>query len=213
MLANKLFVATACMLMLLISGCMGKVRYPTYYTLSIAPAMKPDPGAPHWKAAVAVRRFETPAYLRQGRIVYRETPDQIGFYEYHRWATDPGAAISTAVLDSLRANHWFSVVGPYGSEQRTDYLLTGRVERLDEIDYGGRVRVEARLSAELTNMRTGAIVWTGSANQASNVDTRNVNSVVTEMNTAVQGSIQQLLASMQEQLSSAGAATREQSAD
>jgi ABC-type uncharacterized transport system auxiliary subunit len=140
--------------------------------------------------------------------VYRETPDQIGFYEYHRWATDPGAAISTAVVDSLRANHWFSLVGPYGSEQRPDYLLTGRVERLDEIDYGGRVRVEARLSAELTNMRTGAVVWSGSANQRSNVDTRNVNSVVTEMNTAVQESIQRLLTGMQEQLSNTRAATR-----
>ena len=81
----------------------------------------------------------------------------------------------------------FSLVGPYDLEQRPDYLLTGRAMRLDEIGYGGRVRVEARLSAELTNMRTGVVVWTRSANQISNVDTRNVNSVVTEMNTAVQG--------------------------
>src|ERR1700741_1890914 len=138
MLANKLFVATACMLMLLISGCMGKVRYPTYYTLSIAPAMKPDPGAPHWKAAVAVRRFETPAYLRQGRIVYREAPDEIGFYEYHRWAAEPSTAVTTGVSDSPRAGHLFASVGPYASEQRPDYLLTGRLGRLDEIDYGRR---------------------------------------------------------------------------
>ena len=44
-------------------------------------------------------------------------------------------------------------------------LLTGRLERLDEIDYGGGVRVEARLSAELTNLRTGIIAWTGSASE------------------------------------------------
>jgi uncharacterized lipoprotein YmbA len=205
---NALLTTAVCILLLPICGCTGKVRYPNYYSLSI-PQAPPLETATAWQpGTLAVRRFETPAYLRQGRIVYRETPDQIGFYEYHRWATDPGAAISMAVLDSLRANHWFRLVGPYDSEQRPDYLLTGRVERLDEIDYGGRVRVEARLSAELTNMRTGVVVWTGSANQTSNVDTRNVNSVVTEMNAAVQGSIQRLLAGMQEQLSSTRSATR-----
>ena len=205
---NALEIAAVSILLLPVCGCAGKVQYPNYYSLSIPPA-PPLETASAWQAGtLAVRRFETPAYLRQGRIVYRETPDQVGFYEYHRWAADPGAAISTAVVDSLRANRWFSLVGPYDSEQRPDYLLTGRVERLDEIDYGGRVRVEARLSAELTNMRTGAIVWSGSANQTSNVDTRNINSVVNEMNTAVQGSIQRLLAGMQEQLSSTRSAMR-----
>jgi uncharacterized lipoprotein YmbA len=205
---KSLAIANACACMLLMAACAGKVRYPNYYSLSIPPAPMADPPAARQPATLAVRRFETPAYLRQGRIVYREAPDEIGFYEYHRWAADPGTAVTTAVIDSLRSSDLFSSVGPYASEQRPDYLLTGRVERLDEIDYGGRVRVEARLSAELTNMRTGAVVWTGSANQTSNVDTRNVNSVVSEMNTAVQGSIQRLLAGMQVQLSSTGAATR-----
>jgi hypothetical protein len=30
--------------------------------------------------------------------------------------------------------------------------MTGRLGKLDEIDYGGEVRVEAKLSAELTNL-------------------------------------------------------------
>ena len=199
--ANKLVVATACMLMLLISGCMGKVRYPTYYTLSIAPAMKPDPGAPHWKAAVAVRRFETPMYLRQGRIVYREAADQIGFYEYRRWAADPGATVTTALIDALRSANAFSTVAPYDGQDRPDYLITGRLEKLDEIDYGGHVRVEAKLSAVLTNLRTGAVVWSGDAAEASNVDKREVNSVVTEMNHALGGGINELVNNMEQQSS------------
>ena len=205
---NTLITTAVSILLLPICGCMGKVRYPNYYSLSIPSAPALETAAASQTGTLAVGRFETPPYLRQGRIVYRETPDQIGFYEYHRWATDPGVAISTAVVYSLRANHSFSLVGPYDSGQRPDYLLTGRVERLDEIDYGGRVRVEAKLSAELTNVRTGAVVWSGSANQTSNVDTLNVNSVVTEMDTAVQESIRQLLGGMQEQLSRTGSGTR-----
>ncbi len=201
-------LVTTCTCALLLSGCAGKVRYPNYYALSIAPAAQADPPVSRQSATLAVRRFETPAYLRQGRIVYRESPDQIGFYEYHRWASDPGAAVTTALIDSLRSSHLFASVGPYASEQRPDYLLTGRLERLDEIDYGGGVKVEARLSAELTNLRTGAVVWTGDASQTSKVDQRNVSSVVSEMNAALQVSIQRLLKGMHEQVSSAEAAAR-----
>ena len=69
-------------LTLLIAGCSGAVRQPTYYSLALAPQTDTvrDP-LPH-PVTVAVRQFETPAYLRQGRIVYREHPEQIGFYEY-----------------------------------------------------------------------------------------------------------------------------------
>ena len=60
---------------LLMSGCAGKVRYPDYYTLAIAPTQKPALNdAARQSASVAVRLFDTPAYLRQGRIVYRQTP-------------------------------------------------------------------------------------------------------------------------------------------
>jgi ABC-type uncharacterized transport system auxiliary subunit len=203
---KNIALAGACAL--LISGCAGKIRYPNYYSLSFPSAPTIAEPTVRQPAILVVRKFETPAYLRQGRIVYRENPDQIGFYEYHRWATEPGATVTTAMLDSLRSSHLFASVGPYDSEQRPDYMLTGRLERLDEIDYGDGVRVEASLSAELTNLRTGAVVWTGDATETSKVDRRNVSSVVAEMSTAVQASIQRLLASMQEQMSSTEAATR-----
>jgi ABC-type uncharacterized transport system auxiliary subunit len=206
--AKKLAVVTVCTLMLLISGCMGKVRYPTYYTLSTAPAIKPDPSTPRWKAAVAVRRFETPMYLRQGRIVYRETPDQIGFYDYHRWAADPGVTVTTEFIDSLRSANAFTTVVPYNGQDRPNFLITGRLEQLDEIDYGSGVRVEAKLSAVLTNLRTGVIVWSGDATETSNVDKRDVNSVVAEMSRTVQTNIDRLVGNMEQQISGVDVSVR-----
>src|SRR5438128_7096321 len=95
---------------LLIAGCAGKVRYPKYYTLDIAPPLQPAPDAARLTAAVAVRRFETPAYLRQGRIVYREAPEAVDFYEYHRWAADPGPTVTTGMIASIRSAGLFSFV-------------------------------------------------------------------------------------------------------
>jgi ABC-type uncharacterized transport system auxiliary subunit len=205
---KTLAIATACTLTLLIAGCSGKVRYPSYHTLSIAPSLKSDASVTPRPVSLAVRRSETPAYLRQGRIVYSEAPGEIGFYEYHRWAADPGATVTTAVVDSLRSSHMFSFVAPYDGPDRPDYLLTGRLVKLDEIDYGGGVKVEAKLSAELTNLRTGAVVWTGDAAETSKVDCRDVNSVVNEMSHALQGSIDRLLESMEQQVSGANVSAR-----
>jgi ABC-type uncharacterized transport system auxiliary subunit len=198
---KMLSIAMACTFTLLISGCLGKTRYPNYYTLSIAPPLKSDVKSTHPPIAVAVRRFETPAYLRQGRLVYSKAPGEIGFYEYHRWAVDPGAAVTTAFVESLRSGKLFSSAAPYDGQASADYLLTGRLEKLDEVDYGGGVRVEAKLSAELTNLRTGAVVWTGGADETSRVESRDVNSVVAEMSRALQGSIDRLVTGMEQRVS------------
>jgi len=205
MTTKTLVYISACAVTLLLAGWGGKILYPKYYALEIPPTPRPALSTEATDDArqtvtVAVRQFETPAYLRRGRIVYRPAPEEIGFYEYHRWADDPGATVTTAVIDSLRSSRLFSFVTPYDGHNRQDYLLSGQLERLEEIDYGGDVRVEAKLSAESVNTRTGATMWTGDASETLRVDTRNVNSVVVEMSHAVQRSIDQLVASLDQQL-------------
>ncbi len=197
---NSLMSMSACAVLLLTSGCGARVRYPSYYTLELPPAPPPAASAARLPATLAVRRFETPTYLRQGRIVYRQAPEEVGFYEYRRWAADPAETVTAAVIDSLRAARLFSFVKRYDGQNQQDYLLLGRLERLEEIDYGGGVRVAAKLSAELVNLRAGTTVWTGDAEETLPVDTRNVNSVVAAMSQAVQKSINRIVASLDQQL-------------
>src|SRR5262245_22865293 len=185
-----------CALALLIAGCAGRVKYPKYYTLDITPALQPAPDSARLPAAVAVRRFETPAYLRQGRIVYREAPEAVDFYEYHRWAADPGPTVTNAVIESMRSARLFTFVKSYDGDEKPDYLMTGRLQKLDEVDYGGAVRVEAKLSAELVDARNGAIVWAGDAVAALNVESNNVNSVVAAMSRALQINIDRLVSDL-----------------
>ncbi len=207
-MTKKVLTSSACMALLLIAGCSGAVRYPKYYTLEIPAALKPAPNGARLAGVVSVRRFETPAYLRQGRIVYREAPEAVDFYEYHRWAAEPGPTVTAGVIDSIRSANLFSFVKPYDGQDKPEYLMTGRLERLDEIDYGGKVRVETRLSAELMDVRTGTTVWTGNAAAASDVETSNMTAVVAAMSRTLQLNIDQLVTDMQKQLPSSDAASR-----
>lgn len=184
-----------CALTLLIASCGGG-RRPHYYALEIPQAPDRTLSGPRFPGTVAVCRFETPSYLRQGRIVYRETPEEVGFYEYHRWAAEPSETVTTALIDALRSSRLSSFVKRCDGHNQQDYLLVGRLERLEEIDYGGPVRVEAKMSAEVVNVRTGATEWTGDALATLNVENRNVDSVVRAMNRAVQNSIDQLVANL-----------------
>jgi ABC-type uncharacterized transport system auxiliary subunit len=190
---------TACAAALLMASCGGKILYPKYYTLEIPPAPARAVNGTRFSGIVAVRRFDSAQYLRQGRIVYREAPEEIGFYEYHRWADDPAQMVTTAMIESLRSARLFSLVKPYDGHDQQDYLIVGRLERLEELDYGNAVGVVAKISAELVNLRTGSTEWSDDAAETLKVDKANVNSVVLEMSHAVQKSIDHLVASLDQQ--------------
>lgn len=187
---------------LLTTSC-GKVHYPNYYTLALAPTLIPGVNGEPRLGSVMVRDFETPAYLRQGRIAYRESPTEVGFYEFHRWVTNPGATVTTTIIATLRSAGLFSQVDSDASQIKPEFLLRGQLERLDEIDYGGAVRVEVKLSAQLVNLRTASTVWSSTETETARVEKATVNSVVVEMSHAAQKCIDRMLADMRQQLGGA----------
>jgi ABC-type uncharacterized transport system auxiliary subunit len=180
--------------LVILVGC-GRVRYPQYYTLNL-PAPPDPPASENAHATLAIREFSAPAYFHQGAIAYKTSPEQIGFYAYDRWATDPREAVTNAVIDRLRASGAFAFVKPYDGRPGASYVLSGRLERLEELDYEGGVKVEIGLSAQMTNIATGAAVWSNAVSEVGNVNKRDVPAVVSEMNRTMDRAIGKLLSSM-----------------
>jgi len=181
--------------LVILAGCGGRVRYPNYYTLNL-PAPPDPPAAENAHAAVAVREFRAPAYLKQGAIVYKPAPEQIGFYVYHRWAINPCEFVTDSVIARLRASGDFARVKPYDGRPDIEYVLSGRLEKLEEIDYQGGVKVEVAISAQMTNLVTGATVWTNAVSEVGDVNKRDVPAVVSEMTRTMERAIEKLLSPM-----------------
>ena len=178
--------------LMILSGCGRAVKYPNYYTLDVPPP--PDPPAQgNIHAILEVRKFRSADYLHQGAIVYKTSPEQIGFYNYHRWATDPRDLVTNSVADYLRASGSFGQVMSYDGRRDIDYVLSGSLEKLDEIDYEGGVKVEVAISAQMVQLSTGATVWENSVTQLGQVDKRNVPAVVSAMNRTMEKAIEKLL--------------------
>ena len=179
-------------LIILLVGCGGAVKYPNYYALHVPPP--PDPPAQDGvRASLAIREFRSPTYLRQGPIVYKTSPEQIGFYNYHRWAVDPREFLANAVADRLRASGTFTQVKLYDGRPDINYVLSGRLEKLEEIDYEGGVKVEVAISAQMTSLATGATVWTNAVSEVGTLGQHDVPAVVSEMNRTMERAIVKLL--------------------
>jgi ABC-type uncharacterized transport system auxiliary subunit len=190
---RNLAVAVVTLLALaVLSGCSGKMGRANYYTLNL-PAPPDPPAAEKANATVAIREFRAPAYLRQGPIVYKPSPEQIGFYAYHRWATDPCEFVTQSIIARLGATGTFSHVKHYDGQPDAGYVVSGRLEKLEEIDYEGGVKVEVAVSAQMTRVDTGTIVWSKAVSEVGEVNQHDVPAVVSEMSHTMERAIEKLL--------------------
>src|ERR1700758_475001 len=178
-----------------LSGCAGKVGRTNYYSLT-RPAPPDPPAAENAHATVAIREFRAPAYLRQGAIVYKPSPEQIGFYAYDRWAINPCEFVTNSVIERLRASGDFARVKSYDGRPDIEYVLSGRLEKLEEIDHAGGVKVEVAISAQMTNLATGVTVWSNAVSEVGDVNKHDVPAVVSEMNRTMERAIEKLLRAM-----------------
>ena len=179
----------------ILTGCGGKIRYPAYYTLNL-PAPPDPPTKESVRSSIAVREFQAPSYLRQGPIMYRSTPEEIGFYEYHRWAADPRTLVTGAVIDHLRATGQYSTVSMYNGRPDNDFIFSGKLEKLEEADYQAGIKVDVAISAQIISVKTGATVWSNAVSEVGTVSRRTVPGVVSEMNQTLDLAINKLLSTV-----------------
>lgn len=108
----------------------------------------------------------------------------------------PRDFVTNAIIERLRASGVFAHVQAYDGSRDVDYVLSGRPEKLEELDYQGSVKVQIAISAEMTSIATGAIVWSNAVSEIGDVNKRDVPAVVSEMNRTMERAIEKLLTPM-----------------
>ena len=176
---------------LAISAC-GSARYPAYYTLHFEPstqARAPERGM----GSLAIKELRCPDYLCEGRIVYRPTPAEVGFYQYDRWAVSPRTMIAQYLAERVRARSLFVSVSGDESRMATDFVLSGTLERLEEVDEARQVSAVCSISAQMVDTRTRAVVWSRMATERAPVQQRDMAGVVNGLASAVRATVDRLV--------------------
>jgi ABC-type uncharacterized transport system auxiliary subunit len=182
-------------------GCGGKIPPTHYYALSLPPA--PAPAAESLPYTLVVMPLRTSSMLTQDRIVYRPSPEEVGYYEYHRWAQDPRESVTNALIDKIRASGAFSSVARFDGRTRADYVLRVRIDRLEEVDFEEGVKVYSGLSAELLDGATMRVVWEGSATSEAQVGNSEMQAVVRQLSEATGQTLDKLTQSLAESVRNA----------
>src|SRR5262249_29813003 len=178
------------------AGWGGAIPKTHYYVLDI-PAPEPqkrDP-APYM---VTITPFRAPDQLEQDHIVYRPSPVEIDFYNYHRWAQRPASVLTQALVERLRSQSLFASVFPFDGRTKADYMIRPRLERLDEVDSPGNVSVRVEMSVDVVDLKTSRSVWSGSASHHGRVEQGEVKAVVAEMSLGVEDCLAQITAGLQD---------------
>ena len=175
-------------------GC-GTARPAKYYVLELpadsAPAANPYP------ITLLVGRVSAPHLYRDDRIVYATGPEQMGTYEYHRWAEPPTDMMETMLVLSLRATGRYRSVERLSSNTRGDFLVHGRLLALEEVD-NPAIAARFAMELEMFEPKTGTTVWSQIYNHDEPVSGKTVPAVVAGLDRNVRAGMEQLSAGIAE---------------
>ncbi len=163
----------------LFSGCSLTKPQPEvrHYTLEIA---LPAASSATASATLVVRPFSAQDPYSQERLVYRTSPYQLDFYNYHRWAAPPPEQIADWTRRYLRDTALFTRVSPTG-EGAADFALNGKIRRLEEVDHEQTWEAVLNIDFWLTRAEQRTPVWFQSYTTVQQATKRNPAAVAEAM--------------------------------
>src|SRR5437879_12656672 len=96
---------------------------------------------------------------REDRIVYGNDGEQMGTYEYQRWAEPPAEMIQEVLLRHLRASGRYRAVHYRRSNMKGAFALRGHLYDFKEVT-GSQMSARVTFDLEIRHMKSGATVGT-----------------------------------------------------
>ena len=182
------------LMLVLLCGC-GATRPSKYYQLTV----RPDAGSIERPDAVPVTLLMgavmTTHLYREDRIVFGNGPEQLGTYEYERWAEPPAEMIQEVLLRELRASGRYRAVYNRRSNVRGDFAMRGRLYDFKEIT-GGQMATKVTLELEMRDLKSGATVWTHYYTHDEPTNGKDVPAVVASLDANVQRCVREVVESL-----------------
>lgn len=195
----------AAILSFLSVGC-GAARPARYYQLTVPQETTADPSGDLLPVTILMGPIMSSHLYREDRIVYSSSGEDMGTYEYQRWAEPPTEMIQEVLFRALRSSGRYRAVYPQRSSIRGDYLLHGRLYDFKEIT-GSSMSARLSLDLELRDTKTGTTVWTHSYNHNEPVSGKDVSAVVAALNRNVQRATNEFTAGLMQYFSAHPPAT------
>jgi len=184
----------------LLAGC-GAARPSKYYQLTIpgesAQAADPAP----FPVTLLIGPLRGSHLYREDQIVYSMTGENMGTYEYQRWAEPPTEMVREVLTRELRASGRYHAVDVLRSNSRGDYTLYGRLYDFKEVS-GGALTTRVTMDFELRETKTGSTVWTHYYSHDEPADGKDIAAVVAALDRNAQRGVNEVKSSLTDYFSS-----------
>jgi ABC-type uncharacterized transport system auxiliary subunit len=182
------------------SGC-GAARPSKFYQLTVPSDAASVEKADAVPVTLLLGSLVTSHLYREDRIVYGNGPEELGTYEYQRWAEPPTEMIQEILLRELRASGRYRAVQYQRSNMQGDFALRGRLYDFKELT-GGQMSARVTLELEMRELKAGATVWTHYYTHDEPVGGKDVPAVVAALDRNVQRGVNEVVASLDQYFAS-----------
>ena len=192
--ARRASISTVALMVGWLCGC-GAARPSKYYQLTV----RADAGAVEKTDAVPVTLLlgavVTSHLYREDRIVYGNGPEQLGTYEFERWAEPPAEMIQEVLLRELRASGRYRAVNYRRSNVRGDFILRGRLYDFKEVS-ASQMSTRVTLELEMRDVKNGGTIWTHYYTHDEPASGKDVPSIVAALDKNVQMCVKEVVGSL-----------------
>ena len=185
---------TIALLSILLSGC-GAARPAKYYELTLPADNTADPPSDVYPVTILMGPIMSSHLYREDHIVYGSNGENMGIYEYQRWAEPPTEMIQEILFRALRSSGRYRSVYAQRSSIRGDYLLRGHLYEFKEVT-APALSARFALELELRDTKTGDTIWKHIYNHDEPVSGKSVSAVVADLKRNVQRATNEFLTSL-----------------
>ena len=187
-------IFSCAMLAVFFCSC-GAARPAKYYQLTVPGDAASGQAADPVPVTLLVGNLLASHLYREDRIVYSGAGEQMGTYEYQRWAEPPTEMVEEILLRELRASGRYHAVYVQRSNTNGDFLLRGRLYDFKEIA-GKEMVARVTVEFEMRDVKSGTTVWTHYYQHDEPVNGKDVPAVVAALDKSVQRCVKEVLASL-----------------
>jgi ABC-type uncharacterized transport system auxiliary subunit len=177
-----------------LAGC-GAARPSKYYQLTIPSSAASVEKTDAVPVTLLLGGVMTSHLYREDRIVYGNGQEQLGTYEFERWAEPPAEMIQEVLLRQLRASGRYRAVHYRRSNMKGDFAIRGGLYDFKEVS-GSQLMGRVTLELEMRDLNTGATVWTHYYTHDEPVSGKDVSAVVAALDRNVQRAVTEVVAGL-----------------
>jgi ABC-type uncharacterized transport system auxiliary subunit len=197
---NRRIIWIAALAAGLFTGC-GSARPSKYYQLTIPGNPAPAPERNPFNVTLLLGPLGASHLYREDHIVYSASGENMGTYQYHRWAEPPTEMLVDVLLRDLRDSGSYRTVDLLRSNSHGDYILYGRLYDFKEVS-GPTILARVSMDLEMRETKTGTTVWTHYYSHDEPVSEKDVSAVVAALDRNAQRGMAEVKSSLDQYFSS-----------